>query len=97
MITESNSTLSESPLDIIVAKTIENQELTIDNTKFIDCILINCLLEYSGKPVEFERTRLKHCRYVFLGDAKRFVDFLQVAGIIPVNLSDLEEASKLVH
>ena len=84
-------------MDIVRSETISNQHLTIDDTKFIDCTLIDCTLEYSGRPVIFEQTHLKDCRYVFLGDARRFLEFLQIAGVVPMILPYVDDPSKLVH
>ena len=78
-------------METILSETIQNELLRIDGKTFIDCTLVNCTLEYSGKPVVFDRTRLKRCSYVFTGEAKRFLDFLQTAGIIPATLPSVRE------
>ena len=61
---------------------ISSESIAIDNTTFVDCTLIDCIFEYSGYPVRFERTRMRGCRYVFFGLAKGTVKFLQETGLM---------------
>lgn len=63
-------------------RTFEGEVLTLDDTLYCDCVLINCTLEYSGGPVAFERTRMRGCHYVFFGRARRTVHFLQGVGLL---------------
>lgn len=70
---------------------LEGESLTIDNKRFVDCTFTHCILEYSGSPVSFERTRLHGCRYVFYGKAKRTVVFLQNVGLMPFKPSEWAE------
>ena len=65
--------------------TIRDELLEIDTKNFIDCTLIGCILEYSGHPVVFERTRLLGSRYVFFGPAKSTVQFLQNTALMSYN------------
>jgi hypothetical protein len=60
-------------MEEIRRQTIKGKYLSIDEKGFIDCTLIDCILEYSGGPVSFHRTRFQRCRYVFVGRAKRTV------------------------
>ena len=62
--------------------TFEDEVLTIDNTLYSRCVLIHCTLEYSGGPVGFEYTQMRDCRYVFYGEARRTVHFLQGVGLL---------------
>lgn len=71
-------------------RTFDGEVLTVDDTLYCDCVLINCTLEYSGGPVAFERTRMHGCHYVFFGRARRTVHFLQGVGLL-MN-SDMEWA-----
>ncbi len=52
-------------METIQNQTIESESFAIDDICFINCTIINCILEYSGGPVMFNRTRLQRCRYVF--------------------------------
>ena len=66
----------------IQGETIEGQVLAIDDKEFIDCTLVDCVLEYSGRPVSFTRTHMRGCRYVFFGSARSTVHFLQGVGLL---------------
>jgi hypothetical protein len=70
-------------METIEGRTIENEYVDLDDKKFTDCTLIDCLLRYSGKPVIFERSRLESCRYVFFGPARATVHFLEAVGMLP--------------
>jgi len=79
----------------IESQTITDECLSIDDTIFIQCKLINCVLEYSGSPVVFELTQMKNCRYVFFGRAKSTVHFLQGVGLmnfVPSEWGDFSDA-----
>jgi hypothetical protein len=76
---------------------IEGQALRIDGTIFSDCTLVNCVLEYSGLPVIFERTQMRGCRYVFFGPARSTVHFLQGVGLMSNDQAEWGEFSPIVH
>ncbi len=81
----------------IISQSRVGVSFKIDDTHFIDCLFTNCTLEYSGGPVEFERTTMRGCRYVFFGRAKRTVKFLQAVELMPFDTSEWAEMSALVH
>ena len=82
-------------MEVIQGKTLHNGSLQIDDCTFVDCTFINCTLEYSGRPVHFERTQLRGCRYIFFGQAKCTVQFLQCTGLL-LDPSDWGEAPQEV-
>lgn len=84
-------------MEIISSRTIEDQSLEIDDKSFIDCTFINCILEYSGRPVNFERTMMRGCRYVFFGEARSTVHFLQGIGLMPHEQSEWAEFSDTIQ
>ena len=69
-------------MQLVQGQTIQGELLDIDNKYFMDCTLEDCTLEYSGRPVTFERTQLRRCRYVFRGSARTTVHFLQCTGLM---------------
>jgi hypothetical protein len=81
----------------IFSQVIENETIEIDGKRFVDCVLSNCVLEYSGGPVIFDRTRMRGCRYVFFGEARRTVQFLQGTGLMPWIPTEWAEVSEHVH
>ena len=84
-------------MELIQGQTILGESLDIDNKYFIDCTLEDCTLEYSGRPVTFERTHLRGCRYVFHGLAKTTVQFLQCTGLMQHNPSEWGEFQPQVN
>lgn len=84
-------------MNTIHSRTFEDEVLTIDDTLYSDCVLINCTLEYSGGPVAFERTRMRGCNYVFFGKARRTIHFLQGVGLLDRDTTEWAEFPVLVH
>ena len=67
----------------------------MDGKSFVDCILHDCVLEYSGGSLVLERTQLTGCRYVFFGGARGTVHFLQSVGLLAD--TGFSEFPELVH
>ncbi len=84
-------------LKAVVGLTIENESVEIDDKHFIDCTLVNCILEYSGRAVAFERTHMRGCRHVFFGQARRTLHYLQNTGLMPYAPADWGEYSDRVQ
>jgi hypothetical protein len=82
---------------ILRNKTITGEVMMIDDTNFVDCILIDCVLEYGGGPVMFERTQMQGCSYVFFGSARGFVQFLQSVGLMQPADRGCEANTMTVH
>ena len=84
-------------METIQGRVLHNDSFQIDDKIFVDCTFVNCILEYSGRPVHFERTRLRGCRYVFFGEAKCTVHFLQCTGLLPDDDSNWGEYPSTVN
>jgi len=41
--------------------TIENETVCLDNKHFQNCVLLHCVLQYSGQEVLIERTAFEGC------------------------------------
>lgn len=67
-------------MQIIQSQVFKEEILNIDDTHYVDCTLTNCQLQYSGRPVVFERTRLNGCRYMFLGTLGDLCTFSSMLG-----------------
>ena len=78
-------------------QTIEGESVTIDDVHFIRCTLVNCILQYAGGEVVFDRTSMRGCQYVFYGDALRTVQFLQGTGLMSHVPSEWGEFSSSVN
>ena len=84
-------------MDTIQSQVIRNECIAVDDKAFVDCELIDCLIEYSGGSIVFERTVLSGCRFVFFGPARGTVHFLQGVGLIPDATAEWCEIPDLVH
>ena len=67
----------------ITGRTITGEHLQIDETKFVGCTLVRCVLGYSGGEISFDSTVIRNCSYVFFGHAERTVKLLQEVGLMP--------------
>ncbi len=84
-------------MEIILGLTIENESIRIDGKHFIDCTLVDCILEYSGGDVMFERTHMRGCRHVFYGRARRTLHYLQGTGLMPFAPAEWGEYSDRIN
>jgi hypothetical protein len=84
-------------LEKISHQTFEGISISIDNKFFEDCVIVDCVLEYSGSEVAFERTYLSRCRYVFLGAANSTLRMLEFADAMPARVDLWRESAKLIQ
>ncbi len=84
-------------MDVITDRTIEDEYVVLDNKTFIDCNLIDCVLEYSGGEVIFERTHISGCSYLFVGAANSTLKVLELLQIEPSEIQLLREHSSRVQ
>ena len=84
-------------MELIQNLILEGELVTIDDKHFVDCTFIDCILEYRGQAVSFERTQMSGCRYVFFGHARSTVHFLQGAGLMPYTPGEWGEFPDMIH
>ena len=48
-------------------QTFQNEVVELDGTHFVDCTFLNCIFEYRGGGVEFERPVMQGSCQVFYG------------------------------
>ena len=60
--------------------TFQDETVCLDDTHFIDCTLLRCVLQYSGRELMLERTELRGCRLQLSDAAGRTLSFLQCLG-----------------
>jgi len=70
-------------------KKYENKKLTNETFVMEDCFFINCVLNdcdvfYSGGDIEWVNLRFENCRWHFRGQALRTVQTLQQIGMLKV-------------
>ena len=84
-------------MELVSNHTYRNAVVRLDDIRFCDCTFVDCTLEYEGGFVEFERSIMRRCRYVFFGEARRTVQFCQNTGLMPWNAGEWAELPELVH
>lgn len=64
-------------MERVEGRSLADQVVDMDGKHLVDCVLSNCVLEYSGKPVVLETTRFKGCSFRFKGDAAMTLRFCE--------------------
>jgi hypothetical protein len=70
------------PIAFYKGQNITKQTLVIDECAFVNCVLKDCDLFYSGGDFELLGTRMENCRIHWRGAAQRTLQLLQVTGTI---------------
>jgi hypothetical protein len=63
-------------------QTLENKALVIEDYLFINCLLKNCDLFFSGGDFEWINIRFENCRWHFRGNALKTTQLLQAIGLL---------------
>ena len=61
--------------------TFKDNSVRLDGKHFIDCIFIDCTLEYSGGDMALERTAVHSCKHVLYGYALQTADYMRTMGL----------------
>ncbi len=65
-------------------QTFSKKTFEVDDCIFINCVLNECDLIYSGGDAEIVGTRLENCRLHFRGMAQKTIQALQMLGMLKV-------------
>ena len=84
-------------MTLVEGLTITEESVELDGKHFVRCTLINCVLQYAGGEVAFDRTEMKGCRHVFYGRARRTLHYLQGVGLMDHRPGDWGEFSETVN
>ena len=76
---------------------LRNEMVTLDDTHFIACTFIDCILQYSGGDVIFDRTEMRSCQHVFYGRARQTLHYLQNVGLMEQPARSWGEFPELMH
>ena len=77
--------------------TFEDETVCLDNKHFEDCLLLRCVLEYSGQELLIERTAFRGCRLKLNEGAGRTMQFLQCMGYMADVIGDIEPLAQRVN
>jgi hypothetical protein len=64
-------------------KTYERQSLIVEESFFVNCVLRDCDLFYSGGDFEWVNVRFENCRWHFRGPALKTTQMMQLIGMLP--------------
>lgn len=63
-------------------QTLTNEVVEVDNCIFINCVIKECDLIYSGGDAEIVGSRIENCRYHFRGAAQKMIAALHMLGVL---------------
>ncbi len=81
-------------MQTVSAVTFRDETVCMDDRHFVDCHLLRCVLEYSGKELTIERTEIIGCRLKLNADAGRTMNLLQCLGYMDSQARRLDTASR---
>ncbi len=84
-------------MEIVEGEIFANENVELDGKHFIKCSFNNCILEYHGGEVAFDRTQMNGCRHVFYGRARRTLHYLQGIGLMQYTPSEWGEFDNRVN
>ena len=84
-------------METIEGKTFANESVELDGKHFIRCIFNDCILEYRGGQVGFDRVQMNGCRHVFFGRARRTLHYLQNVGLMQYSPAEWGEFEDRVN
>ncbi|MGB9030703.1 MAG: hypothetical protein WCC27_11340 [Acidobacteriaceae bacterium] len=64
-------------------QTFENMAFLLEECFFVNCVLKECDLFYSGGDADWTNVRWENCRWHFRGPALKTIQLLQVTGALP--------------
>lgn len=69
-------------MKIFCGTTFRDEFVLLDGKHFIDCVFVDCTLEYGGGTVTLERTAIHGCKHLLFGYARQTAAYLRVVGLL---------------
>ncbi|MGO9323155.1 MAG: hypothetical protein ACLP07_01225 [Terracidiphilus sp.] len=70
------------PITKYEGQTLEKQSLIVEECFFVNCVLRDCDLFYSGGDFEWANARYENCRWHFRGPALKTMQVMQTLGML---------------
>ena len=70
------------PITKYANQTLEEQSIDVDECYFVNCVLKECDLFFSGGDFEWQATKFENCRWHFRGAALRTFNLLNQIGVV---------------
>lgn len=70
------------PITKYEGKTFEKQTFTVEESFFVNCVLKECDLFYSGGDSEWVHTSFVTCRWHWRGPATKTIQMVQLIGML---------------
>jgi hypothetical protein len=64
-------------------QTLTGQAFQLEDCWFVNCVLKNCTLFFSGGSWELENTTFESCQWKFQNEAQRTCQLLGMIGLLP--------------
>jgi hypothetical protein len=74
-----------------VNQTLTNEVFDIEECWFVNCVLKQCTLSYSGGSWDLENTKLENCQWKFRDSAQRTCQLLSQIGLLPPPMNALQQ------
>jgi hypothetical protein len=69
-------------MQTIKKQTLEGASLILEDNCFIDCVLRDCDLYFSGGDFEWQNTTFDNCRFHWRGAAKNTLELIRTMGLL---------------
>jgi hypothetical protein len=81
---------SHMPTSKYENQTIVGQIFRVEECWFVNCVLKNCVLYYSGGAFELENSRMENCQWKFQGPAQQTIALMTSIGLLPIQPSQIQ-------
>lgn len=70
------------PTTLYKGQSIQKRSFDLDECFFVNCVLKDCDIFYSGGDAQWQDTNFENCRWHFRGPALRTIGLAQILGLM---------------